>query len=99
MSKRITRLAAVVADLRAKKLAAAAVPLTVAELQAAGFRVYPWANGAGLAVDEAPGLDAKLDELEGKGIRPGLVFILRKLEDEPGERVTDPPTNRRRNDV
>ncbi len=62
-----------------------AVPLATAALRAAGFTVYPWDNGAGLAVDEAPGLDAKLDELEGKGIRPGVVFVLRRLEDEPQE--------------
>jgi hypothetical protein len=93
---RIQRLAAVVAELKSKRLAAGAVPLAVAELERAGFRVpSAWADG--LAVDEAPGLHEKLAELRGRGIDPTDVFIIRKLEDErcDGERDSDPTSPRR----
>jgi hypothetical protein len=68
----------VVAELRAAKMAQAAVPLAAAALAKAGFRVHPWSDG--LAVDEAPGLSAELAGLEARGINP-FVAILRALDD------------------
>lgn len=99
---RVQRLKLVVAELRARKMAAEAVPLAVAELGRAGFRVgSTWEDG--LAVDEAPGLSAKLEELRGRGIDPGLVCILRDVANEPAgsapsgrEGVTDPNADKER---
>lgn len=79
---RVQRLAALVAELRARKIAEASVPLAVAELEAAGFRVHPFPDG--LAVDRAPGLDERLAALEARGIKP-TVFIIRRFEDEPDQ--------------
>jgi D-serine deaminase-like pyridoxal phosphate-dependent protein len=76
----VRRLRTLVAELRADRLAAAAVPLAAEALRAAGFRVYPFDGG--MSVDEAPGLDAKLEELEAQGIRPGLVCVLRTFDDD-----------------
>jgi hypothetical protein len=79
---RIARLAALVAELAARHTAEAATPIAVAELRAAGFKVYHWDNGAGFAVDEAPGLHAKLDDLRGRGIHPPLVCVIRSFDRE-----------------
>lgn len=67
---------------RGAAVKADAVPLATAALRDAGFTVYPWGNGAGLAVDAAPGLDAALDLLSARGIHPGTVCILRDLGSE-----------------
>jgi hypothetical protein len=82
----VQRLAAIVAELRARKVAEAALPLATAELKAAGFKVYPF--GEGLAVDEARGLSAKLDELSARGIHPPMVCIIRSLDDEIEEHAS-----------
>lgn len=87
MSTRIARLASIVAALKARKLAEAAAPLTVAELEASGFTVYPFPDG--LAVDDALGLAAKLDELQARGISPGLVCILRNFDSEQANGAAD----------
>lgn len=76
----VRRLRTLVAELRAQRLAVAAVPLAVDALRASGFRVYPFDGG--LSVNEAPGLQAKLDELDAAGIRPSLLVRIRNLEDE-----------------
>lgn len=75
---RVQRLAAIVAELRARKLAEVAVPLATAELQAAGFKVH-LSGEWGLSVDAAPGLRAALDDLSTRGLHPPKVFILRNL--------------------
>lgn len=80
MSARVDRLAARVAEIAAKRIAAAAVPLAAAELEAAGFRVYPFDGG--LSVNAAPGLRAKLDELEVRGLKPPLVVVIRKFTED-----------------
>lgn len=85
---RVQRLAAVVSELRARKLAEAAVPLAAEKLRAAGFRVHMTWEG-GLSVDKAPGLDAKLAELAARGISPALVCILRDLGAEAASEAAD----------
>lgn len=77
----VRRLAAVVADLRARKLGEAAAPLAAKALTAAGFRVHCCWDG-GLSVDAAPGLREALDDLEAKAIKPPIVVIIRNLATE-----------------
>jgi hypothetical protein len=67
---------------RGTALSADAVPLATEALRAAGFTVYPWDNGAGLAVDEAPGLLEALDDLSARGSHPATVAILRRFDVE-----------------
>jgi hypothetical protein len=77
---RVERLAAVVADLAARRLAERAVPLAAAALEAAGFKVYCYDGG--LAVNDAPGLSEKLAEIRAAGIEPPLIVIIRNLAAE-----------------
>jgi hypothetical protein len=77
---RIDRLAATVAELVARRRSESCGPIAAAELKAAGFRVHMSWNG-GLSVDAAPGLDAKLDELQARGLEP-LVMVLRDIAQE-----------------
>lgn len=84
----VARLSSLVAELRAKRTAAASVPIAAETLRSAGFRVHcTWESGAtwkgGLSVDAAPGLSEALADLEARGVKPGLVAIIRKIEDEP----------------
>lgn len=75
---RVDRLAAAVSALVAKRMGESAVPLAVKALQDAGYRVcLTWDDG--LSVNEAPGLDDALAALEARGVRPGLVAVIRDL--------------------
>jgi hypothetical protein len=78
---RVERLAAVVAELGARRLAERAVPLAAAALEADGFRVH-LSDGWGLSVDDAPGLSEKLAGLRAAGIEPPLVVVIRNLAAE-----------------
>ncbi|ABC81652.1 hypothetical protein [Anaeromyxobacter dehalogenans] len=79
---KIDRLAGMVSELVARRTAERVAPLAADELRAAGFRVpCTWSDG--LSVNVAPGLDAKLAELGAKGIRPGMVVLIRNLASEP----------------
>ncbi len=78
---RIARLATLVADLKARKLAGASAGLAAVALESAGYRVHLWANGEGLTVDTKPGLTAKLDGLRRRGLDP-FVAVIRDLEAE-----------------
>jgi hypothetical protein len=72
-----------VAEIQAKRKAALSVPLATAELEAAGFQVVPASTGGEmLTVNAAPGLRAKLDELEVRGIKPPLVGVIRKFTED-----------------
>lgn len=81
----VARLASLVAELKAKRTAAASVPLAVEALRAAGFRV-PCVWEGGLSVNAAPGLREALAALEARGVKPGLVAVIRGFT-EDGEEV------------